>query len=95
MACLQLAEIALKLDRAMYREERALEVLERTKPETVSPLRKVRREHGSLRRLISGIAGSLDAGDQHRGLELIGRLRSVLLVHLAKEEVFHPLFVSV
>jgi hypothetical protein len=81
MACLQLAEFALKLDRIMRKEERALALVQ-----APTPLTKVRREHASLRRLVGSIASALDCGDDRRGLELIGKLRSVLLVHLAKEE---------
>ncbi|MBL9016953.1 MAG: hemerythrin domain-containing protein [Myxococcales bacterium] len=91
MACLELAEVALELDRAMHREERALELLLASRPATPPPLTHVRREHGSLRRLVGGIAGALDAGDEQQGLDQIGKLRSVLLVHLAKEERLQPL----
>lgn len=86
-ACLQLAEFALELDHAMHREERTLEMLEDGPPATATPLGKIRREHGSLRSLVAAIASALDAGDDRRGVELVGKLRSVLLVHLAKEEL--------
>ena len=88
MACIQLAEFALKLDRIIRREERALSLARATLP---YPLAKVRNEHASLRRLVALIAAALDRGDERRGLELVGKLRSVLLLHVAKEEVLHPL----
>jgi hypothetical protein len=91
MACLQLAEFALKLDRIMHREERALAVMQRFQPAMSTPLGKVQREHASLRRIVASIAGALDRADIRRGLELIGKLRSVLMVHLAKEETLQPL----
>jgi hypothetical protein len=91
MACLQLAKFALKLDRIMYREERTLTLLHRSQPAMPTPLGKVRGEHGSLRGLVSLVAAAFDRGDVRRGLELIGKLRSVLLVHLAKEETLQPL----
>lgn len=87
MACLQLAEFALKLDRCIRREERALSLekdeLERTTP---NALAKIHSEHASLRRLVALIANALDRADDRRGLEVVGKLRSVLLLHLAKEE---------
>ena len=85
---LQLAEFALKLDHSIYREERALSLASDL---SSSPLAKVRREHASLRRLISLIAMALDRADERRGLEVVGKLRSVLLVHLAKEETLYPM----
>ena len=88
LACLQLAEFALKLDRCIRREERALALGQ-------APLAKVRIEHESLRRLVGLIASALDRADDHRGLELVGKLRSVLLLHLAKEEALrYPGFAS-
>lgn len=80
LACLQLAEFALKLERCIHREERVLSAA------SAGPLAKVKTEHASLRRLISAIAAAIDQSDERRGLELVGKLRSVLLLHLAKEE---------
>ncbi|HEY5947586.1 MAG TPA: hemerythrin domain-containing protein [Kofleriaceae bacterium] len=92
LGCLRLAEFALKLDHYIRREERALsfaaELVEVTRP---SALAIVHREHSSLRQLVAAIATALDRADDRRGIELVGKLRSVLLVHVAKEEmVFHP-----
>jgi hypothetical protein len=92
LACLELAEFALKLDRCIHREERVLalerEGLSVTAPGTVA---KIHSEHASLRRLVALIANALDRADDRRGLEVIGKLRSVLLLHLAKEESLMPL----
>jgi hypothetical protein len=92
LACIQLAEFALKLDRIMHSEERALSLAyEQMNPTSRSPLAMVKNEHASLRRLISLIASALDRADGRRGLEVIGKLRSVLMVHVAKEETLQPL----
>lgn len=92
LSCMQLADFASKLDRLMRHEERALAfVYERLAPTTPSPLAKVKREHASLRSLIGLLAHALDRADERRGLELVARLRSVLMVHVAKEESLAPL----
>ncbi len=87
IACLQLAELALRLDRCIQREERTLSL---AYAQLASPapslLTKVQAEHASLRRLVSAIANALDQADDRRGLDLVGKLRSVLLLHLVKEE---------
>ena len=92
LACLRLAEFALKLDHYIRCEERALSfacrLVEVARP---SALATIHREHSSLRQLVAAIATALDGADDRRGVELIGKLRSVLLVHVAKEEmVLHP-----
>jgi hypothetical protein len=84
VACLQLAAFALALDHRIRREERTL--ASACDGTTFDPLVKVRIEHASLRRLVSLVASALDRADDRRGLEVIGKLRSVLLLHLAKEE---------
>ena len=88
MACLQLAEFALKLDRCIRREERVVEMT------TPAVFGKIQSEHASLRRLVGLIAAALDRSDDRRGLEVIGKLRSVLLLHVAKEESLIPLAYS-
>lgn len=93
MACLHLAEFAVMLDHCIHREERELALAsERLLRRPELPLAKVQREHASLRRLISAIASALDGADDGRGLELVGKLRSVLLLHVAKEERLQPMF---
>jgi hypothetical protein len=92
LACIQLAEFALKLDRIMRSEERVLSLAYQQMDRTARhPLMMVKSEHASLRRLISLIASAIDRADERRGLEVIGKLRSVLMVHVAKEEALHPL----
>lgn len=83
MACLQLAEFALKLDHCIRREERVLSL---AYPSSSLLVDKLRIEHASLRRLVGLIASALDRSDDRRSLEVVGKLRSVLLLHLAKEE---------
>ncbi len=83
LACLRLAEFALKLERCIRCEERAFAMASH------APLAKVHREHDSMRRLIGLIASALDRTDDRRCLEVIGKLRSVLLLHLEKERALH------
>ena len=88
LACLQLAEFALKLDHYIRREERALtfayQLLEASSPRAMAT---VRREHLSLRKLVASIANALDRADDRRGVEIVSKLRSVLLLHVTKEEL--------
>ncbi len=86
-ACLQLAEFALKLDHYIVREERAMMLAHRTAEHTnPKALASVRREHTSLRQLVAAIAAALDRADDRRAVEIVSKLRSVLLLHVAKEE---------
>jgi hypothetical protein len=66
----------------------ASEQLELTTPNAVA---KIHSEHAKLRTLVGRIANAIDRADDRRGLEVIGKLRSVLLLHLAKEESLMPL----
>jgi hypothetical protein len=92
LGCLQLAEFALKLDQCIRCEERALSLRCEGMPTSrPTPIAKVRNEHASIRRLVGLIATALDRADDRRCLELIGKLRSVLLLHLAKEEALQPM----
>lgn len=91
LGCQHLAEFTLRLDRLMRSEERALAfVFERLLPEQPSPLAKIRSEHTSLRELVGVIAAALDRADLERALDLVSKLRSVLLLHVAKEERLAP-----
>ena len=85
-ACLQLAEFALKLDHYIRREERTL-LLAHASIETPSVLETVHKEHQRLRLLVAAIATALDRADDGRGVEIVGKLRSVLLLHVVKEEL--------
>lgn len=86
-ACARLAELAFKLDRYISREERALaaafHALDGAAPR---PLVAMRREHTSLREIVAAIASALDRADGARAIDIIGKLRSVLLLHVVKEE---------
>lgn len=93
LASTQLATLASELDSIMRREERALlSAHDRLERMARNPLAMVRDEHTSLRRLVALIAAALDRADGRSGLDAIGKLRSVLLVHVAKEEALQPLF---
>ena len=85
LACLLLAEFALELDRRIRYEERAL-AFTYGNVEPRNPLATVRREHTSMRLLVSSIACALDRADDRRALDVVGTLRSVLLLHAVKEE---------
>jgi hypothetical protein len=89
LACLQLAQFALELDRRIRREERALSFAY-VHARARNPLAKVRSEHASLRRLVSSIASALDSADDRHALDTLGKLRSVLLLHVVKEEGLLP-----
>lgn len=86
-ACLQLAEFALKLDLYIRREERvlAMEPLSIVTPPRV--VATVHREHTSLRQLVARIAAALDRADDTRCVDTLCKLRSVLILHMAKEEM--------
>jgi hypothetical protein len=85
LACLQLAEFALKLDHYIRCEERALAARSEGVPHSGEWVEKIHREHMSLRRFVALIASALDRADDRRGVEVTGLLRSVLLLHVAKE----------
>lgn len=85
MACLQLAEFALKLDHYIRCEERALAGPSSAVPERGEWLAKIHREHTSLRRFVAAIASALDRADDRSCVEVTGVLRSVLLLHVEKE----------
>lgn len=90
-ACIYLAEFATKLDRRIRQEERALALAyERHELTAAKPLATVRSEHASLRCMVNSIALALDGAEDRRGLELVGKLRSVLVLHLAKEDRLQP-----
>ncbi|HEX5058581.1 MAG TPA: hypothetical protein VFV99_04430 [Kofleriaceae bacterium] len=87
LACLQLAEFALKLDIYIRREERALSFAHRCVGAPPRAVTIIQREHASLRELVASIASALDRADDRRGVEMIGKLRSVLLFHMVKEQL--------
>lgn len=76
-----------ELTRYMRGEERLVfPVLERF---TAMPRRataRMRSEHRSLRRLLDTLGEAIARGDAQRGLDVLATLRSVLLLHVTKEE---------
>jgi iron-sulfur cluster repair protein YtfE (RIC family) len=74
-------------------EERVLfPVLERFTSVSSKVTTTMRNEHRSLRGLVDTIGELIARADRRRGLELLATLRSVLLLHVAKEEwVLFPL----
>jgi hemerythrin-like domain-containing protein len=54
--------------------------------------RSMRTEHRSLRRLVDTLGELLARDDKQGGLDIVAQLRSVLILHVAKEEwVLMPL----
>jgi iron-sulfur cluster repair protein YtfE (RIC family) len=74
-------------------EERLLfPVLERFTSMPTTATRSMRSEHRSLRRLVDTLGELIARGDERAGLEMVSKIRSVLILHVAKEEwVLTPL----
>jgi iron-sulfur cluster repair protein YtfE (RIC family) len=74
-------------------EERLLfPVLERFTSMPTTATRSMRSEHRSLRRLVDTLGELIARGDERASLETVSKIRSVLLLHVAKEEwVLMPL----
>lgn len=91
-ARLHLEIFAAGLDRYVSSEERMwFPVFDRMEPAHRTSTTKMRREHGSLRRLVARVSKALDSQDERGKLGLLGDLRSVFLLHVAKEEmVIYP-----
>ncbi len=90
-ACARLGELAFKLDRYISREERALALaFQRGDGAAPRPVVVMQREHNSLREIVAAIASALDRADDARAIDIVGKLRSVLLLHIAKEERLLP-----
>jgi iron-sulfur cluster repair protein YtfE (RIC family) len=89
----QLIAFDAELTRYVRGEERVLfPVLERFTSVSVHATASMRNEHRSLRRILDTIGELLVREDRRRGLDLLATLRSVLLLHVAKEEwVLYPL----
>jgi iron-sulfur cluster repair protein YtfE (RIC family) len=67
-------------------------VLERFTSVSPRATASMRNEHRCLRRLVDSIGEMIAREDRQRGLDLLSTLRSVLLLHVAKEEwVLYPL----
>lgn len=87
-----LAIFAAGLDRYVLSEERIwFPLVERLLPARCASTTRMRREHGSLRRLVASMKESLDRCDEPRRIHLLGNLRSVFLLHNTKEAwVIYP-----
>ncbi|MDB4955560.1 MAG: hemerythrin cation-binding protein [Myxococcales bacterium] len=89
VARLQLAAFELQLSGYVSGEERVLfPAFERLDSTPRAYTETMRKEHGSMRCLVTRIWAALDRADHRRGLELVGALRSVLLLHVTKEDWF-------
>lgn len=87
LACVQLGELALELDHYICREERALELAYRAmEGRARKAFVTMRGEHRCLRDLVAAIASALDRAERERAADIVGKLRSVLLFHVTKEE---------
>ena len=91
----QLATFEAGLNRYVHGEERLLFpaldalVLNRTR---FDPTASMRREHRSLRKLTGAIWDSFARGDGSDAADALSTLRSVFLLHIAKEDlVIYPL----
>ncbi len=83
----RLAGFDAHLRRYVRGEERVLfPVYERLPSVRHDQVARMRLEHGNLRRMIAALGGILDRGDARAGLEALGTLRDVLLVHSVKED---------
>lgn len=88
----QLVAFDAELTRYVRREEREVfPLLERLASVPVTATASMRAEHRSLRRLIDTIGELIAREDRRRGLDALATLRSVLMLHVAKEEwVLYP-----
>ena len=81
-----------QLTRYVRGEEHLLfPVLERFTSVSPAITGRMRIEHRGLRRLVDDLWEALTRGDHRRSLDLVTSLRSVLLLHVAKEDwLLHP-----
>jgi iron-sulfur cluster repair protein YtfE (RIC family) len=89
----QLVAFDAELTRCIRGEERELfPVLERFTSISTTATARMRHEHRSLRRLVDTVGELVAREDRRRGLAVLATLRSVLLLHVAKEDwVLYPL----
>lgn len=80
-----LARFVGHFTRRALREERVLRDLEGL-PDGI--IRRVRREHNRLYGLVGMLVTALASKNDRRGLDAIEMLRSVLVIHVAKEASF-------
>jgi len=87
MARLDLAAFDLELSGYVRGEERVVfPAIERMHPAPFAPTARMRREHGRLRAMLLAVWSALEHGQPWEALEVLGGLRSVLLLHVAKED---------
>jgi iron-sulfur cluster repair protein YtfE (RIC family) len=93
MARLHLAAFDLQLSGYVRGEERVMfPALERMMSGPCNPTARMRKEHESLRQLVATLWESVDDADKRRGLRVLGALRSLLMLHVVKEDwVLYPL----
>ena len=93
MARMHLAGFDLDLSGYVRGEERVVfPMLEMMPASPRSSTARMRKEHESLRLLVLAIWDALDHADRDHGLQLVETLRSVLALHVAKEDwVLYPL----
>lgn len=84
---LQLAAFELRLSGYVRGEERVVfPAVEGVSSDLRAPISRMRREHDSLRRLVAQLREALDRSDLRGGLAVLEDLRSLLLLHVAKED---------
>jgi hypothetical protein len=91
----QLAAFEVGLTRCVRVEETLLVRCSSGHHDEFAPTAKMRREHIDLWKLATGIWDAIARADLPRALEMMGRLRSVFLLHLTKEKwSIYPLLAS-
>ena len=93
MARVQLAAFEAGLSRYVHGEECLLfPLLDALVPTRFDPTVRMRREHRSLRKLTAAVWDCFARHDGPGGVDTLGTLRSVFLLHIAKEDlVIYPL----
>lgn len=87
MARIELAAFDLELSGYVRGEERVVfPALERMHAEPFAPTTHMRTEHGKLRAMLLAMWSALDRDQPWQALEELGRLRSVLVMHIVKED---------
>lgn len=87
MARIDLAAFDLELSGYVRGEERVVfPAIERMHDGAYAPTVRMRHEHGRLRGMLRSVWDALDRGQAWQALEVLGGLRSVLVLHVAKED---------
>jgi hemerythrin-like domain-containing protein len=94
-AAQRLSSFTARFDRYVQGEERFLFAVLETGDGPHATTGPMRREHGFLRRLVSSLCDAVRRSDPGKGLAVLASLRSVFLLHHAKEEwLIHPLLAA-